>query len=294
MIRLFSWNNKFSLVDREKYLSEFYKLSEHPCVKLHTCNRLEIYEGDGYIPMYVIRHLCRVVSGLESSLVGETAIQGQVKEAYMEAAQKYDLSKSIHSLFQYALYVGKKVRAMSGISRGAVSYSQAVLEIIDRMGLNLNESIITLIGAHRLNESIIRYLKAKGAETIFLANRSIEKIYPIAIDYNCKIVGFHQLFHVLGITDILISATSAPHIIVKDADFPDNKTMLIFDLAFPRDIDESIGRRNGVILYNLEDIEQQINQNITQRTKAIEIAEEIIDEAVRQFVKKQDHYHVVG
>jgi glutamyl-tRNA reductase len=261
-------------------------------VLIQTCNRTEFYYGEGHAPAEISLHLFRVVSGLESSFIGESAIQGQVKESYIGAAKKFNLDKGLHQLFQNALHVGKKVRSLSGITRGAVSHSQAAAEIIAQSGLNLKNSIISLIGAHKLNEDIIRFLKNKGAETFFLSNKSFDKAENLANQFGCTAMKLDNLKQMLEFSDILISATAAPHLIVKKELFPKNKKMLILDLAFPRDVEEEIGKFPGVRLFNLEQIEQFVNQNILLRKAEIIKAEEIIGDFLEKQSKnaKNEHY----
>jgi glutamyl-tRNA reductase len=287
MINLYSATRQKSLAERETVFADSLEYRNKQGVILQTCNRVEFYSGEGDVPEDITRHLFRVVAGLESCLIGEIAIQGQVKTAYIEAAGKYKLSKGLHALFQNALCVGKRVRTESGISRGAISHSQAAVDIICKSNLNLYHALITIVGAHKLNEDIIRYLQSKGAETIFMANKSFEKAQAVAHKYNCNVFRLDQVKEFLKFTDILITATSAPHLIVKDSDFPEGKEMLIIDLAFPRDVDENIGKRKGVTLYNLENIEQRVNQNIDLRKNEIAKAEQIIEEEIERFYEKQ-------
>ncbi len=288
MIRLYSINQlNNSLADRENALGRFIGDTGSPGVLIQTCNRIELYYGEGIVPDDIAKHLFRVVSGLESSLTGEIAIQGQIKNSYRQASEKFSLTAGLHLLFQTALFVGKRVRTESDISRGAVSHSQAAVEIILRSNLTLDNTLISLIGVHKLNEDIIRFLQRKGAETIFLANKSFEKAETIARIYNCKIMQLDQLPEMLKFSDILISATSAPHLIVKYENFPAGRKMLILDLAFPRDVDERIGHLPGITLYNLENIENAINQNIEKRKSEIQKAEQIIEEEVILFREKQ-------
>jgi glutamyl-tRNA reductase len=288
MIHLFSINPlNEPQPGREQTFSSEAIYRDLPGVFVQTCNRTEWYGGTGELPEYIARHLFRVVSGLKSNLLGEIAIQGQIKTAYREACLKYKLDKGIHHLFQYALYVGKRVRNESGISRGAISHSQAVVEIIINKGIPLCKTLISLIGAHKLNEDIIRFLQSKGAETIFLANRSFEKASEIAKRHQCQIMRLDQLGEMLAFSDILITATSAPHLIVKYEYFPKNRNMLILDLALPRDVDEQIGTLPGVTLYNISDIENRVNQNIQNRAATVDLAEKIIEEELVFFYEKQ-------
>lgn len=296
MIQLFSINQHSSLAEREAAFSTLISGFNEPGILLQTCNRTEFYKGEGSVPLEIAEHLFRVVSGLESSLIGEIAIQGQVRTAYSEACRKYNLSKDLHNLFQTALFVGKKVRTESGISRGAMSHSQAAVEIILQSGISLNKTIISLIGAHKLNEDIIRFLKCKGAETIFLANKTIEKARTIALKFDCRVMRLDQMHDMLQFSDIVISATAAPHIIVQYDSFPKSRKMLILDLAFPRDVDERIGQLPGIDLFNLENIENLVNQNLNKRKVEAEKAGRIIEAEIVTFHEKQQQksYYVLN
>jgi glutamyl-tRNA reductase len=275
------WNS--SLHERELLLKQTDNQFTEPHVRLQTCNRMEIYSGEGDIPEEVTRHLFRVVSGLESSLPGESAIQGQVKVAYETARKQFDLSPDLHRLFQQALRVGKRVRTESGIGIGAVSHGQATVEIILQSGIELKEAQITLIGVNKLTGDIIRFLRSRGAKAIFLANRSYQKALPLAKRYGCDITGFDQLTEVLGYTNVLISATSAPHLILKKEQFAETKSMMVFDLAFPRDIDPAVAGLSQVNLFNLEDVEAFVRKNICQREQEVNHANRIIEEQIVQF-----------
>jgi glutamyl-tRNA reductase len=290
MIRLFSIQPSKCLAEREAALVNNASGLNEPGVLLQTCNRIELYTGNGKVTAEIAQHLFRVVSGLESNLIGETAVQGQVRNAYLTACNKYQLSKGLHHLFQSALFVGKRVRNISGISRGAMSHSQAAVEIISKSNIDLNKALISLIGAHKLNEDIIRFLLGKGAETIFLASKSLEKAEPIAQKYDCKVMRLDQLQDMLRFSDIVISATSAPHLILKYDDFPKDRKMLILDLAFPRDVEGKISQLTGITLYNLDDIENLVNFNKDKRNGVIELAEKIIKAEVNSFLEKQQRH----
>lgn len=277
--------------DREQMFAGFEIDSRIPHVKIQTCNRMEIYQGEGVIPEEVARHLYRVVAGLESGLIGESAIQGQVKTAYEDARSKYKLSPALHKLFQEALRVGKKVRSESGIGRGAVSHGQVTVELIAQSGINLKDAIITLIGVNKLTEDTIRFLQNKGASTIFVANRSYHKALPYAEKFGCQIHGFEHIREILSLTDVLISATSASHLIIKEGQVEEDKKMMIFDLAFPRDVDEKIGLLPGVKLYNLEDVERSIQNNMGKRQNLVLKAEEIIEsELIKKIENESERY----
>jgi glutamyl-tRNA reductase len=290
MIRYVCVNQQYSLEEREKILAGDRQFSDTPGVFIKTCNRLELYFGEGEIPVELARHLFRVVSGLESNLIGEIAIQGQVKSAYLEASERFKLPGSLHTLFQTALSVGKRVRSESSISRGAMSHSNAVVNMVCNSGIDLGTALITCIGAHKLNEDIIRFMRSKGAETILLGNKNYEKAAKIASKYNCTAFRLEGLRNFLSFTDILITATAAPHLIVKKENFPTGKKMLIIDLAFPRDVDDQIGRMEHVTLHNLESIENHLSQNKVNRHMEIGKASLIIERELDRFFEKQHRY----
>ena len=130
-----------------------------PYIFLKTCNRSEIYYGEGEVPDEVARHLFRVVAGLESAIIGERAVQGQVKEAYYTAKDQRPLTAELHRLFQSALQVGKRVRNETEISHGAVSHSLAALEIIEDGNIDLKDARITIIGVNKLTADILKFLQ---------------------------------------------------------------------------------------------------------------------------------------
>lgn len=274
-----------SLAEREKYFNELCLPENTPHVLLQTCDRIELYWGDGLVPAHIAHHLFSVVSGLDSSLIGECAIQGQVKNCYQDAAARYKLSGSLHKLFQTALSVGKRVRTESAISQGAISHSQAVIECLIQEQIPLKNALITMLGIHKLNEDIIKFLQAKGAMSIFLGNRYFEKAQEMAARYDCKAFRFDEMKSFMEYTDVLITATSAPHAIVRPEHISPEQKILILDLAFPRDVDERVGAMPNVTLYNLEDIRERVNQNMDTRRQKLTVALQIIDEEVAKFTQ---------
>lgn len=270
-----------------------------PYIFLKTCNRSELYYGDGDVPDEVARHLFRVVSGLESAIIGERAVQGQVKEAYYSAKDQRSLPTELHKLFQCALQVGKRVRNETEISHGAVSHSLAALEIIEDSlsnntkkehaltldsfkDLDLKNAHITIIGVNKLTADILKFLQNKGAKMVFLANRSQIKAHYLADPLGIKVYTLDEKKEFLAHTDILISATSAPHLIIHKEDIPEDKRLLAIDLAFPRDIDSRLNELPNVQLYNIRDVEQKVRENIEVRGAEVEKAEIIIEEEIQE------------
>ena len=303
-----------------------------PYVFLKTCNRSEIYYDDGKndgkegdVPAEVARHLFRVVSGLESAIVGERAVQGQVKEAYYTAKAQRPLPAELHKLFQSALQVGKRVRNETEISHGAVSHSLAAIEILEdelvkdkpaediseknsKEGseknletsfehLDLKDAHITIIGVNKLTADILKFLQNKGAKMVFLANRSQIKAHHLADPLGIKVYTLDEKRDFLAHTDILISATSAPHLIIHKEDIPEHKQMLAIDLAFPRDIDSRLKELPHVRLYNIRDVEQKVRQNLDVREAEVKKAEAIIEEEIQEMqeaLERRKKYKMLG
>ncbi len=253
-----------------------------PYIFLKTCNRSELYYGTGDVSDEVARHLFRVVSGVESAIVGERAVQGQVKEAYYSAKDQRWLPAELHKLFQSALQVGKRVRNETEISHGAVSHSLAALEIIEDEEVDIKNARITIIGVNKLTADILKFLQNKGAKMIFLANRSQIKAHHLADPLGIQVYSIDEKQEFLANTDILISATSAPHLIIHKEDIPEDKQLLAIDLAFPRDIDTRLNELPNVHLYNIRDVEQKVRQNIEVRQTEVEKAEVIIEEGIEE------------
>ena len=282
-------NSSYTLEERELLSSGMLVEDEKPHVLLQTCNRIELYCGEGSVPENIIRHLYRVASGLESSLVGERAIQGQLKNAYQQACENYSLPSHMHRLFQTAMHTGKRVRTETKISEGAVSHSQITVDILKKENVDLNKKIVSIIGVNKLTEDILKFLTSNRAVSIFLSNRNFDKAQNIAQKYDGTAVSLDDKKSMLEFTDILICATSAPHTIVSKKDIPKGKEMIIFDLAFPRDVEESVGEIENIKLFDLEDIEQFAKKNLQLRNNEIAKAEAIIEEEIKKFYEWQSH-----
>ena len=271
-----------TLADRERFFKEFNRDGVGPSVFLQTCNRVELYYGDGDIPDDVARHLFRVVCGLESAITGEKAVQGQVKDAYLAARNSQKLPTPMHKLFESALQIGKRVRNETEISHGAVSHSLAAIEIIEQEKIDLENSRITIIGVNKLTADIIKFLQNKGAKLVFLANRTEEKARKMAQPFGIEVYTLDEKAAFMHDTDILISATSAPNAIICKSDINPNKKLLAIDLAFPRDIEPDVTEIEGVTLYNLHDVEQKVKDNISIREDEIKKAEALIEEEIAE------------
>lgn len=299
MIQYISTNHlNTSLDERENYFKRLCRNTNgSPSVFLQTCNRVELYYGDGEVPDEVARHLFRVVCGLESAIVGERAVQGQVKEAYQKALNNgMKLSAGLHKLFECALQIGKRVRTETQISQGAVSHSLAAIEIIEQQHMDLVNAHITIIGVNKLTEDIVKFLRNKGAKVMILANRTEEKARRMAEPYGIDVRPLSEKGDFLKDTDILISATSSEQAIIYMEDLNTERPLLAIDLAFPRDIDPAVTEYNNVTLYNLQDVERKVQDNIAIRSDEVNKAEQMIEHEIgvlREIMERRRSYKTV-
>ncbi len=290
MIQVEAINNSNSdLKQREALFKQLAIDADKPHVFLSTCNRLEVYWGEGEAPEHLARHLFRVASGLESSLLGERAIQGQIKQAYAEALEKYKLSSSLNRLFQMAMHTGKRARSETRISEGAVSHSQVTVDILRAMNVDLENRIVALLGVNNLTEDILKYLTARSARNVFISNRSYHRAFALAEAYGASAIRFDERQQLLEQSDVIISATSAPHTVVTKDDLTAEKERFVFDLAFPRDVEEGVGELPNVKLYNLEDIERFAQANLQERAGEVERVEQIIEEELSKYYQWQNY-----
>jgi len=254
---------------------------------LKTCKRTEEYLDRGVVDISEARHLFRVASGLESPLLGEMAILGQIRKSYDEARRADKLSANINRLFQQAIHVGHRVRVETAISRGAVSYSQVTVDILCKELQDLGNKVVSIIGVNELTESVLNFLSARGATNIILSNRSIDKAEALAERFGADVLPLSEKRQLLNVCDVVISATSAPHSIINFEDIPmGRKTPLhLFDLANPRDIEPSVSMLPFVRLYNLEQIESLAVQNLEARKNEVAKCEAIIEEELSELIR---------
>ncbi|KJJ84218.1 glutamyl-tRNA reductase [Candidatus Omnitrophus magneticus] len=265
-----------------------------PHVVLNTCARVEVYYGDGGATEEIIRHLYKVTSGLDSFFIGETAIQGQVKRAYLRAREEGTLSNGLNHLFQSALRAGKRVKRETSISKGAMSYETAVLNLIKQSEVKLESASIMVLGMNEMNEIIIKYLKKYGAKHIMIMSRSFDKAFSFAKKYDLKVMPIDERYHHLKHADIVISATSAPHILLEESYARFKQGALLIDLASPRDIAPGIVNNRDVTLYNVEDIGRMSFNAREERLKEKVRAEIIIEEETAKYLLSQNRRSKIG
>lgn len=291
-----SWeglDSRATIAQREDWLKSWGAKTE-PGVLLATCDRVEWYPAGDTPDRETARHLFQVASGLESPLLGENQILGQVRDAYTQAAEKHHLDKHLHKLFQAALKTGKRVRSETGLSKGAVSHAQAAAVLVERESANRIQDLrIAVIGVNNLARGFLKFLASKGAPAFFLGNRTLDKARQVCDELGGEAFALERLPEILKRTDVLLSATSAPHLIVRSEHFSaldaGEGPRLLIDLAVPRDIDPELENRPGVKLFNIHDLEALMASQRDQRAQEATKARLIVDQEVEKFLENLKH-----
>lgn len=301
------------------------KLNDYPAVNggviISTCNRTEIYatvtdynkglraltdlmslksgvsESEIKEYLYVfsdmkrtIRHLFQVVSGIDSMVLGETQILGQVRRAYQFSYEQGLTNKLLNALFQKALTVGKRVRLETGIDKNPVSISYAAVELAKKIYGDLKGLMVLVIGAGKVSELTLKHLMTKGVSGVIVSNRCYERAVEMACSFGGKAVKFNEMPEYLKNADIVISCTAASHYVVKFNDVINvvNKTrgkkLVFIDIAVPRDIEPSVGDLEGVSLYDVDDLHNVVDQNLKEREDAAFLGKNIIEQEVDIFM----------
>ncbi|MGB9627262.1 MAG: glutamyl-tRNA reductase [Thermodesulfobacteriota bacterium] len=313
------------LAFKEDKLEEaFQKVHSLPSLKedmiLSTCNRVEIYavsrepetaihalkeflsqyhgiplrnfEKSLYAPIgeEAVRHLFRVASSLDSMVIGEPQILGQIKEAYHLAQQVKTSGLLLHRLLHRAFHVAKRVRTETRIGNSAVSVSFVAVELAKKIFGSLEEKIVMLIGAGEMSELAAKHLVSGGAGNLLVANRTYERAVALAQEFKGEAIPFEEIPVGLKKADIVISATDSPYYIIRHDQvsrvMKDRKQRPIFfiDIADPRNIEPKVDEIGNVYLYNIDDLKKVADDNIQDRKKEAEKAEAIVQEEVVKFV----------
>ncbi len=289
--------DNLNLDKRSAYLQSIKTHQKVTGVLLATCDRVEVYDGCGAVEEKTLRHLFRVASGLNSPYLGENSILGQVKTAYLEACSERPLDTGLHRLFQGALKTGKRVRTETKISQGAMGHAQGVMNILQDQKIDLTRSGVLLLGVNKLTSDLLCWLEKKGAHTIVLGNRTIERAREIAQGTKAEVSALSELMSLWPQVDLVISMTSAPHLIVQEDQVPRDKDRWFFDLAAPRDLDPRLRGRSEIHFFDLEDLERLTSKTLSSRLLEAEKAEKIVDEEVQLFLadqKKREQMKLLG
>ena len=304
------------IVDLAFVLKCFGHLDE--IVLLSTCNRIEIYgtirhatrhiksllqllcpeprELDPHIYLYegaaAVRHLLSVAAGLDSMILGETEIIGQIKNAY-EIARNGGLTGGVlNRLFQRAFQATKEIRTRTGIGRGTVSIKSTAVELIRKT--DLSQQSIMVLGAGEMAECCLRLLVKKGARSILVANRSFDRAIDLAIQYGGQAVCLGDCLFEMPDVDVVIAATSSAETLLYRDDIERlmearrHRPLLLVDLAVPRNIEPTVGGLENVSLYNIDDLEAVAREAARNREGESAACHRIIDTHVAALIEKLD------
>lgn len=233
-------------------------------------------------------HLFRVTSGLDSMIVGEAQIIGQVKDAYQKAMDCQASDSVLNTLFQRAIHVGKKVRTDTSLDRHPVSVSNAAIELARQVLGDLGNKSVLVVGAGEMSEMTTRYLVTQGVSSVIVSNRSYDRALEMAEQFGGRAVRFDRLPDELLNADIVISCTAASHYVMRCDNCQEvlaarlGKRIIMIDIAVPRDIDPLLRNTVGVYIYDIDDLQNVMDHSLLERQKAVQEAEKIIaDELVK-------------
>jgi glutamyl-tRNA reductase len=238
-----------------------------------------------------VRHLFRVACGLDSVVLGEAQITGQVKEAYETARQAGSTGSLLNTLFPAALRVAKRVRTETGIGRGHASVSSAAVDFLLTVFDTFTDKVVLVIGVGKMGRLTLQHIRELRPAAILVTNRHLDKAQRRAAECGGQVVPWDQLDEALIQADIVLSTTGAPEPIVSRRRFEEKvryqragRPLVIFDMAVPRDFDPAIHDGESVILFNVDDLTRVANEALAERRRHIPAAEAIIAQEVHQFV----------
>lgn len=243
-----------------------------------------------------IEHIMNVACGVDSMVLGESQILGQLKDAYSESCAADAVGPSFNRLFQQVFSVAKEIRNNTEIGACPVSVSSAAVNFARRIFPgDFNQATILLIGAGLTIDLALRHLKTSEQQRILIANRSIENAEILANKYNGEVVSFTQLTEALAVADVVIAATGGTFPIVTKTMFAERtKPLCIVDIAVPRDVDANVAEVDLVQVYSIDDLKSSIQQNLHGREHAAEKAREMIKQKSQDFMIWLDSLDMVG
>jgi glutamyl-tRNA reductase len=236
-----------------------------------------------------VRHLFRVVSGLESMVLGETEILGQVKKAYLAAQEAGATARNLNKLFQRAFNVAKEVRTHTSITRGAVSVGSAAVDLAEKIFGRLDHCNVMILGAGETAEMTAKALQLRGAKAIFVSNRTYERAHALAETLGGRAIHFEEWEKESDALDIIIGSTGAPHAVVTKAKLAPlmhrrvDRPLFCIDLAVPRDFEPGVNELDGVYLYDIDALQEIADASMQVRRAELAKCEEMIERHVGQF-----------
>jgi glutamyl-tRNA reductase len=275
-------NNKSHTISTTKnFIAEFNKI---PLDQFHDA--LYVHEGDE-----AVRHVFRVAASLDSMVVGEPQILGQIKDAYRMATEIKSSGVILNRLLHRTFFVAKRIRTETGIGDHAVSISYAAVELGRKIFGELAGKAVLLVGAGEMAELAVEHLIRNKASEIYVANRTFENGVKLAKRFHGQAIRFEEITNFLEFTDIIISSTGSPEFVITRDQVKTvirkrrNRPIFFIDIAVPRDIDPGVNRLSNAYVYDIDDLQGVVDDNMEDRQQEAVKGERIVDEAVIGFRK---------
>jgi glutamyl-tRNA reductase len=275
---------------------EVYGTAETPVATAEIARCLSLSAETGPLSLFYrheasacVEHLFRVAAGIDSMVVGETEIFGQVKKAYEASQDSAGAGKCLHRLFQRAFRVAKQVRTHTNITRGKVSVGSVAVELAHKIFGNLKARKVLVLGAGETSERTARALVSRGVSDLRVSNRSLDRARELAANVGGVAIPFAEWMEQCLEIDILISSTSAETPLLQAENLRPilrerlDRPLFIIDIAVPRDVHPDVNELAGVFLYDIDSLQAVADQSLTQRRQQVAAADEIIAEHVEEF-----------
>ncbi len=275
--------------DLRYFLKQYFKIDPVP----YEPHLYELRQGAA------IRHVFRVASSLDSMVVGEPQILGQVKEAYATARAAGAVQSHLDLLLTRAFAVAKRVRTETAVGSSSVSVASVAVELAGKIFGSLQGKHVCLVGAGKMSELAARHLVAQGAGPVFVANRTYERACALAERFGGHAIRFDDLYEHCERADIVITSTGSPVAIFKREHGErflsrrKNRPMFFIDIAVPRDVDPEMNKLDGIFVYDIDDLQDAVSSHVEDRKKEAEHAESIIENEVERFLVRLKTLHVV-
>jgi glutamyl-tRNA reductase len=242
-----------------------------------------------FVELDAARHVFRVAASLDSMIVGEPQILGQVKEAYATAVEAGTIGPAISSLMQRAFSCAKRVRTDTQIAKNPVSIAYAAAELAGKIFGSLQGRTIMILGAGEMSELAARHLMKQGVKGVFVANRTYHRAVELAREFGGEAINFDRFLEHLPKVDIVISSTAAPHYVLRGEDGAAimkarrHRPLFVVDIAVPRDVDPRLNDLDNLYLYNIDDLQTVVDAGLAERLREAAVAEQMIDEEVNDY-----------
>ena len=263
------WIVRFQQLDREVIASHSYTFNEEPAV----------------------RHALKVACGLDSMVLGEPQILGQLKQAYRAAIGHGTAGKSLHKLFQFSFHVAKQIRSETAIGENPVSVAYAAAKLAQQIHGNLNSKTAVLVGAGETISLVANHLRGNGIQSLIIANRTLARAQELAQAVGGETVPFEELPATLAQADVLVSSTGSRHAVISKSmvddaiEARDGEPIFIVDLAVPRDVDPHVEEIEDAYLYTVDDLNHVVSENAKARAAAAKQAEDLIDKEALSYLR---------